>query len=142
LEPDSVTQLRFTGNYGYLWHELVRECITGGAPLRVVEKLQRTPFCTIFDTVGKYCCVYCSFAIDELYGILNHMLRSWLADLLASGIDLQRCGAEEKPLGMWNQYHHNSHRFSFRLVAFSYGARLEDWQFEFSDLTDEFSGDF
>ena len=77
-----------------------------------------------------------------MYGILNDILQSWLADLLASGIDLQRYGAEEKALGLWNQYHHISHTFVFGLVTFSYGARLEDWNFAFSDPRDEFSGNF
>jgi hypothetical protein len=55
---------------------------------------------------------------------------------------LQRYGAEEKALGLWNQYHHISHTFVFGLVTFSYGARLEDWHFAFSNPTDECSGDF
>jgi hypothetical protein len=116
--------------------------ITAGAPLHVVDKLQRTPFCTIIHTVGKYYCVERGYTVNKIYGILNDILQSWLADLLASGIDLQRYGAEEKALGIWNRYHHKSHTFGLGLVEFSYGARLEDWNFAFSDPRDEFSGNF
>lgn len=142
LEPDAVAQLKLTGNYRYLWHELVRDCIKASAPLHAVDELQRTPFCTILDTIGKYYCVQWNYTVDKAYGFFKDILHSWLADLLASGIDLQRYGAEEKALGRWNQYHHYSHTFGFELVAFSYGARLEDWHFAISQPSDEFSGNF
>ncbi|TGO48427.1 hypothetical protein BCON_0240g00060 [Botryotinia convoluta] len=123
------------------WEELLRELIAAQIPLhetghRRLTLLQRILSDSVFQT-----------------GI-NHSERQifdWAKILQASGIDLEQYGNKKRSIfqrvDTWNFGGSEKSVITYELglsslVGFNYDSCVEDWNFWFSEPTDQFAGDF
>lgn len=147
-----------------MWRELVRDCISAGASIEAVDLAKRTPLQALIDEFwppGQFGLGdgQSDWSLERVSGQLEDILYCWLADLAAAGVDLEKYGATESSIRQpgteftqcdcefhrvmnWYSEEYCTFAFGFRLVGFSYGSLVTDWQFWFSNPTDIFAGDF
>jgi hypothetical protein len=158
LCDDSGTEVGFAeGEEMDIWHELIRDCIAAGASIHTVDQDNRTPLDALVDSFW-FPCFHSYLKMDRMYKQLEETLYGWLKDIVAAGVDLEGYGVSESSnrkkgtefsgchcrryYGMPSEYHTRNCTFGFRLIGFSYGPHVTDWQFWLSDPRDIFAGEF
>jgi hypothetical protein len=140
IYDNSVCDVNFeTGDNFGMWRELVRGCISAGASIEAVDLARRTPLQALIDAFWNPF-RDSNWSLEKVSGQLEYTLYCWLADLAAAGVDLEKYGATESSIRQRRTLADST--FRFRLVGFSYGSLVTDWQFWFSNPTDIFAGDF
>jgi hypothetical protein len=113
------------------WREFTRELIMAGENVTAPDVSGISPLGMLMT--------------DNLLGFpeMCKVLRTWLADLNHSGVDLEEYGRRELALSRlpntyppWTEKHGSVMRFS------SYGPAVEDWHFLALEPTDQFAGIF
>lgn len=133
------------------WRDLAIEFISAGAALSAVDEQGRTPLCTLIDSFHAGSQIQSKKLFDRLIRIL----KGWIIDLFRHGVDLQQYGEREKLLRAqstmagrhWihssrNPRHIPVKKFSFELIAFSFGPRPLNWHFWFAEPSDDYVGIF
>jgi hypothetical protein len=146
---EMLEQFRTSKDKSILWRGIIRDFVSAGAPLHTVDVDNRTPFWLLIDTMRSY-----SSGIPLRRHNLNPIsaIKMWLTDLFTCGVDLQKYGTEEYLLlnnfirdrledRLWSS-DYVDRLFLPRLINFSYGPNPDDWVFWFSEVTDQFAGDF
>jgi hypothetical protein len=129
------------------WSKLLRDVIAAGSPLHATSYSRRTPLCVLLCEFWKLPLKTKPWRCDATrIQLLSCTLHNWLYDLQLAGVDLEQYGQQETILGLVSTV--NSCRRlecgaeKFHLIGVSYGARLEDWKFWFSEPTDYLIGKF
>lgn len=83
-------------NHGHPWRILLSDTIRAGSPLHATDSHERSPLCTLIrNTIFPY-----TDKVPERANRLSRLLKVWLIELHASGVDLQQYGDCEMALGL------------------------------------------
>ncbi|MCJ1475934.1 hypothetical protein MMC13_004598 [Lambiella insularis] len=141
------------------WRQLIRELVSQGANLHSLrrgsrrqwgQECQEALWTPIYDLFAGLISVHIQhWCVGAHLSELSHsLLKTWLEDLEASGVDLLEYGKKERamhdhlPISQ-NCRDINGEAYSkLYLVEFTYGASPDDWHLSFLDPADFYAGQF
>ncbi|MCJ1382157.1 hypothetical protein MMC17_005269 [Xylographa soralifera] len=133
------------------WRALLRELVLGGSDLHAYvfntcdcSELASTPFIDLLQGAG------CTGTSDGNLRCqkCNQLLKIWLEELAACGVDLQEYGEKEKAIHhsipMVKEFRTSTNRdeYVWHLSSFTFGPSPDDWYLWESEHTDNFVGEF
>lgn len=109
-----------------------------------------------FDPTHPFCCSFGDpGSLRKQIARCNRTVYRWLEDLQTTGIDLCEFGKKEKSFRQdytyrkefgimlpYNGEHRHDWLGAIRLINFEYGDTTARWKFWWSEMTDEFAGEF
>lgn len=162
FDPSSMSEFIDNQHHNFMYRKLLRELAGAGIPLHEIDQQGRSPFTILFESFAPDLRSSPEFCDPDHFLIqLDSVLRTWLLDLSMAGIDLELYGANEKALQLQYAMTSSSRWLCpewglgeddcpcwpncseiFRPIDFSYGPHPEDWRFWFSDIPEDFAGEF